>query len=103
MNLKARRAVQPVLATTFNEAVDYLITDGAPGVGSRYQGVFTLTPIHPDDWLQYVRDLAEKAVPTGGRHRDHYMVCVDQVVIGNIVVTRNPDMTIVPGVVAVPL
>lgn len=103
MNLKARRAVQPVLATTFNEAVDYLITDGAPGVGSRYQGVFVLTPIHPDDWLQYVRDLAEKAVPTGGRHRDHYMVCVDQVVIGNIVVTRSLDMTIVPGVVAVPL
>lgn len=103
MNLKARRAVQPALATTFNEALDYLMTDGEPGLGSRYQGVFTLTPIHPADWLQYVRDLAEKAVPAGGRHRDHYMVCVDGVVIGNIVVTRNSDMSIVPGVVVVPL
>lgn len=101
--MNATRTVNPAKTTTFSEAVNYLLSGGIPEEGSTYAGTFTVDPVHPDNILQYTRDLAEKVVPTSGRHRDHYTVTVDRSVIGQIVVTRDADLEIIPGVVAVPL
>lgn len=84
--------------TTFVEATQYLMArvSDAPGTMS-------VAPILEADWLQYVRDVAEKVVPTAGRHRDHYTVSYDGFLLGYIVTTRDDaGLLILDAIVAVP-
>lgn len=101
--MNATRALNPARATTFTEAVSYLLSGGETDPGPIPSCTFCVTPILPNDILQYTRDLAEKIVPSAGRHRDHYCVTIEQEVVGNVVTTRDSSGAILPCIVAVPL
>lgn len=92
----------PARTTTFVEATHYLLAGGIPAPDFSAPNV-SIAPVSPNDWLQHVRDTAEKIVPTMGRHRDHYCVATDGFLRGHIVVTRDDSgIIILDAIVAVP-
>lgn len=98
--MEAVPAIIAARTTTFVEATQYLLS----GHNAPNSGLMSVAPVYEADWLQHVRDTAEKVVPTAGRHRDHYAVSRDGTVLGHIVVTRDDSsLIILDAIVAVPL